>query len=40
MSNEFEVDDFYKHHENEKYNLDFDEELRRGLEFYEMETNE
>ena len=29
--------DFYKHHENENDNLNFDDELRRGLEFNEME---
>ncbi len=28
---------FYKHHENENDNLNFDDELRRGLEFNEME---
>ena len=32
--------DFYKHHEKSEDDLDFDEELRRGLEFYEMENED
>ncbi len=32
--------DFYEHHEKNEESLDFDEELRRGLEFYEMENED
>tara|TARA_R100000808_G_C2049783_1_gene85834 strand:+ start:212 stop:490 length:279 start_codon:yes stop_codon:yes gene_type:complete len=32
--------DFYEHHEKNEDDLDFDEELRRGLEFYEMENED
>ena len=32
--------DFYKHHEKSEDDLDFDEELRRGLEYYEMENED
>jgi hypothetical protein len=32
--------DFYQHHEKNEDDLDFDEELRRGLEYYEMENED
>ena len=35
--------DFYQHHESKwqsEDDLDFDEELRRGLEYYEMENED
>tara|TARA_Y100001951_G_C11128281_1_gene176759 strand:+ start:210 stop:500 length:291 start_codon:yes stop_codon:yes gene_type:complete len=32
--------DYHKHHEDENLTVDFDEELRKGLEYYEYELKE